>query len=449
MRSTRALAALGALLLLGAVPPSAVASDSTGGWSAHVETAPQPSLSATSTRRVSERLREYTFSTRNIPGTSTVRVLLPAGYSGGTRRYPVLLLLDGCCNTAPQARDWTTPATMGDAEGITADADLITVMPDAGLGGQYTDWVRPGAQGQPQWESYLIGQLLPWVDATFRTRGARSGRAVAGLSMGGFGALSLAARHPDLFTSATSFSGIVDSNVSPQFVQALTALDGGLPDSAFGDRTTEQVRWRAHNPADLVGNLRGLTLSLYTGNGHDDQTGRIDPVESLVHEETLSLDAALTSAGIAHSLEDYGSGTHTWPYWNRDLRRVLPRILNSFGAPTDPDAFDHTSASLHFSVYGYRVRVDRAVREFVTLSGVTGRGFRLSGSGTARVVTAPRYAAGRRYRITGGGASRTVTADRRGRLTLTVALCPANSTDQYSAAPGAARHTCTSLVRIT
>lgn len=439
----------------GAAAGSAGTPTASTGWSAPVPLPGQPALRVTSRGQVRDRLWEYTFQTAAIPGTTYVRVLLPRNYrSRTTRRYPVLLLLNGCCNGAPQARDWTTPEAKGDAERAVGGADLITVMPDAGMGGQYTDWVRPGALGQPRWESYLIGQLLPWIDATFRTRADRSGRAIAGLSMGGFGAMSLAARHPDTFVSASSFSGIVDSNMRPAFVLALSALDGGAPDSVFGDRTIEQVLWRTRNPVDLAGNLRRLGLDLYTGNGRTPEGVLVDPNEANVHDHTLSLSAALTTAGIPHSLSDYGVGRHDWPEWDRDLRDVLPRVLDRFAAPTDPASFDHTSADAAFSVYGYEVSLRREAREFASLTDVTAGGLTVSGSGGVRVRTAPRYLPGRRYRVSTRSEHlrqtryADVVADSRGRLDLSLTLCPSNTTDQYAPADVAPRRSCTSQVAI-
>ena len=73
-------------------------------------------------------------------------------------------------------------------------------------GGWCTDWVNGGRHGPPEWERFHIGELIPFVDARLRTRARRAGRAIAGLSQGGFCAMSYAARHPDRFVSATSFS---------------------------------------------------------------------------------------------------------------------------------------------------------------------------------------------------------------------------------------------------
>jgi pimeloyl-ACP methyl ester carboxylesterase len=87
---------------------------------------------------------------------------------------------------------------------------MIVVMPDGGAMGWYTDWYAGDRPVQPRWETYHVGELVPWIDATYRTIAARRGRAIAGLSMGGFGALSYAARHPGTFAAAASFSGALE-----------------------------------------------------------------------------------------------------------------------------------------------------------------------------------------------------------------------------------------------
>ena len=77
---------------------------------------------------------------------------------------------------------------------------------------------------------------MPWVDATYRTVAAKRGRAIAGLSMGGYGALSYAARHPGTFAAAASFSG---------------ALEVGSA-AAWGVRSGNKARWRAHLPISIA-----------------------------------------------------------------------------------------------------------------------------------------------------------------------------------------------------
>ncbi len=147
------------------------------------------------------RVRELHFAVPSI-GAVHVNVLLPASYddpANAGRRYPVLLLLHGASGDSD---DWIEQT---DIEELTADDDLIVVMPDGGAGGFYTDW-----PDGPQWESFHIRTLLPHIDATFRTDARRQARAIGGLSMGGYGTMHYATRYPDLFVAAAPMSGAVD-----------------------------------------------------------------------------------------------------------------------------------------------------------------------------------------------------------------------------------------------
>jgi diacylglycerol O-acyltransferase / trehalose O-mycolyltransferase len=244
-----------------------------------------------------------------------VRVLLPAGYRQDSgQRYPVLYLLHGASS---DYRSWTR---YGDAEAITARAPLIVVMPDGGADGWYTNWYIGDRSVQPRWETYHVGELVPWVDATYRTIAARRGRAVAGLSMGGYGALSYAARHPGTFVAAASFSGALEVGSS----------------NAWGQRSANEARWRAHLPISIASRLRSLALvELRTGDGRPgplDRRGTKPGCDACALERFLlrgnvRLHQRLRALGIRHVWHDYGPGTHDWPYWRRDLRETLPDLV--------------------------------------------------------------------------------------------------------------------------
>jgi S-formylglutathione hydrolase FrmB len=367
-----------------------------------------------SSKRLDDRLTELTLRTPAVAGDTRVRVLLPARYATSTRRYPVLYLLHGALNGEEA---WTV---QGDAEAITAGLPLIVVMPDSGQGGGYTDWFNGGAGGPPQWERYHIDQLIPFVDARYRTIARRGGRAVAGLSMGGFGAMSYAARHPDLFVAAAAFSGAVDTN-NPLDI----AVTGDAP---FGPRATQEIRWRGRNPWDLAENLRGLRLIVRTGDG--EPVG--DVVETVVHQMNVAFHERLQQLGIAHTWDDYGAGTHSWPYWQRDLRATLPQLMATFRRPPKvPRSVTFRAVEPAYAVYGWRVAMKRPALEWSELSRATRRGFTLSGSGRAVVVTPRFFAPGARVRANG----RVLRADRHGRLHVPVTLGPANR--QQALTPGA------------
>ncbi len=206
-------------------------------------------LTVSEVDRVDERLVRLTVASQELARPVRLTLLLPQGYTATTRRYPTLYLLHG---TSGGADDWVQ---QGEAEDITAGFPMIVVMPDGGYdsngGGWWTDWVdQDTALGVANWETFHIEQLVPWVDAHLRTRARRSQRAIAGLSQGGFGAMSYASRHPDLFVSAASFSGAPDIAKAPQartlgaaVVGAImTGLNGVQPHAPFGDPVLDAVK---------------------------------------------------------------------------------------------------------------------------------------------------------------------------------------------------------------
>jgi S-formylglutathione hydrolase FrmB len=302
--------------LLASVPVTGVASAGPAG------------LELLSARELSPRLTELRVYSPALAHDANVRVLTPAGFDPDVERLPVLWLLHGGFGSSA---DWTTA---GDAEALTADLPMIVVMPDAGTGGWYTDWLRGTPEGPQRWETFHLDELRPFIEARFRTRTDRDGRAVAGLSMGGFGAMSYAARHPDLFGFAASFSGAVDL-LHPGITAVVTAsplAHEGVPGDVFGLRLVEEPRWRAHNPVDLASNLRGVEIQLRTGNGQPGgrHGGSLDPQEMGVSQATATLHHRLHELGIPHLYDDYGPGAHTWPYWRDDLAATLPGVTAFF-----------------------------------------------------------------------------------------------------------------------
>ena len=395
-------------------------------------------LKLVSRERLADRLYELTFTTPALSAPTKVRLLLPAGYDAkASRRYPVLLLLHGAGGSYS---DWTTA---GEARDITRYLPVIVVMPDGGRGGWYSDWYNGGAFGPPRWETYHLRQLVPWIESRYRAVGERRGRAVAGLSMGGFGTMSYASRHPDMFSSAAAFSGAVDANVPPgigePIVNATSSQDGGKPGDVIGTRAENEVRWRGHNPWDLASNLRGVDVTLRTGDGSPGgpyDTGTTpDVIEQIVHTENLSFHKRLGELGIAHVFQDYGPGFHRWPYWSRALRQTLPGILARFKKPRPPrNPLTYRSIEPSYSVWGFDVAVQRKALEFSSLRIAGRRGFSLSGSGSASVATPAVYRPGATYRVVAtsaqSGTRRLDLRARRGRLRIPVRLGPSNATQE-------------------
>lgn len=433
----------GALAL--ALAPAAAAE--AGGPAARATTAFRGGhgLQVRSVRWLNQRLADVVVKTAALPSPPSIYILFPPGYATHpARRYPVFYLLHG---TSGGASDWTV---QGHAQRVIGDRQLITVMPDIALhddgGGWCTDWPN----GHERWETFHVDQLIPWVDSNLRTIASRGQRAIAGLSQGGFCSLSYAARHPDLFSIALGYSGAPDIYYDPQAragaLAIINATEVGLthvpPDTFFGNPATNGINYAAHDPATLAENLRWTRIYMYWGNGRDGpydepgSAGGANGIEAAVWGDNNFFQARIDSLGIGAYFDDYGNGTHSWPYWTRDLRWSIGRIMFDFAHPTgDPPQFSYASADRSYAVYGWRVRTHRRVREFSTLSEAGHGGFDLSGSGSATVLTPAAYEPGERYAIHLFGdrtRSRTVvlSAGRYGRLRLQVPLGPSNAYQQ-------------------
>jgi S-formylglutathione hydrolase FrmB len=372
-----------------------------------------------------------------------IRLLLPVGYAAHpATRYPTLYLFHG---TSGVASDWVKG---GHAEQSTAPYKLITVMPEVGFGGDggfwFTNWVdKTTSHGPSQFEDYLIKSLIPWVDQNLRTIPSRKGRAVAGLSQGGYGSAEMAARHPDLFCSLATFSGapeiVRDPDVYPGAIAVIEAIEVGddhvPPFSELGNPVTNLINWQGHDPATLMENLRGMSIDMWTGEGIN---GPYDPapdpagsgIEWLVYESTQHFYNHLVAQHIPAYYDDYVYGTHSFPYWARDLKAYLPKMMADFAHPKSPKVISYTTIDKRWSQWGYSVSLDRsAEQEFSSLTEGTSRGFTFEGSGTATVTTPADYRPGSAQRVTLSvgaklPANAVVHADSKGRITLHLGLGP-------------------------
>jgi S-formylglutathione hydrolase FrmB len=404
-------------------------------------------LHVLSVKQVDSRLFAVALKTPALPQTANVYVLLPPGYGADPgRRYPVFYLLHG---TSGRASDWTST---GNAEKVIGNRQLITVMPDIDLNGDGGGWCTDWPNGVEKWETFHIRELIPWIDSNLQTIASRPGRAIAGLSQGGFCSLSYAARHPDLFATALGYSGAPDIYYDPDAragaASVINATEIGLdhvaPNTFFGDPLTNGINWAAHDPATLAENLRSTRMYLYWGNG---QPGPFDTpssflggtgIETLVNRDNEDFETRLHSLGVPAFFDPYGPGTHTWPYWERDLKWSIDKVMSGFAHPeANPNPFTYMSADDSYAVYGWRVAMHRTAREFSTLEGRR-RGFSLAGSGSGTVTTPAVYRPRGRYRVTLAGdrvskRSVLVRAGRGGRLRIQVPLGPANPDQQYTA----------------
>lgn len=307
------------------------------------------------------------------PHERRIPVWLPPSYdTHPDRRHPVLYALTGFGSRGRgllNDNPWS-PSLDDRLDALVAagEPECIVVMPDAftRLGGaQYMDSPATG-----DYETHLIDELVPWIDAHFRTLAAPAHRAIAGRSSGGFAALRLGMRHPDVFGALASHSGdlLFEYAYAPDFPRACSVLQeaGGVtaflaawdrkpqkgkddflafnivgmaacysPDPACEmgialpfdlatglPRPEVFARWLAHDPLRLLAThadaLRGMRLVFLDCGTRD---------EYHLHHGARAFARELTRLGIAHVHEEFADGHMNVSYrWDRSLPLLLRAI---------------------------------------------------------------------------------------------------------------------------
>jgi S-formylglutathione hydrolase FrmB len=404
----------------------------------------------------------------NEPAPFTV--LLPSTYeSSPSTRFPVLYLLHGAFDDECFWLDYTDVATFADG--------VIVVMPKENPGGFYIDW----ADGTEAWERYTFGDaqdgkggLIGYIDASYRTIPDRAHRAVSGLSMGGFGTMMWAARHPDLFVTAATFSGIVDAEWTDPLGENAFALilgadaavwgpNGALgqpgtgivdPYGTVGNPNTDPIDWQDHNPVRLapnLGNLVGLFIACGDGqpdpNDPRDVNATANPlwyIEVMARSMNDDLVTALGHAEVPFIDRRYSPGTHVTHYWERDLHEWWPTMLAAFGA-ADPTTFTFRTVlprgknsgfplytrlekALSVTVWNWTLGVDSGTPPgFIDVTGASRAGATIGGPGTVHVTTDRYFGPGAAMAVTIGGACQSQKADGTGRLHFDVPALSASS----------------------
>src|SRR5690606_23808030 len=237
-------------------------------------------------------------------------VLLPDDYHTSGRRYPVLYLLHG------GLQDFIEFDRLG-IRAMTAGRPLIVVMPDGGPAGWYSNPVSSNV-GPRNWENFHIHQLIPWIDANFRTYAEYDGRAVSGFSMGGFGALKYAAKYYGHFASVSSHSGPAslrrEGGLVGHYINASSAvaeLGGG---TVYGVPLWDEARVSADNPVERIESYRHKRIFLVAGNGPD----FLNIVDMVTEGQVLAgqreFRAALDAAGIPYEAHEEPGGHFVRPH---------------------------------------------------------------------------------------------------------------------------------------
>jgi S-formylglutathione hydrolase FrmB len=247
-------------------------------------------------------------------------VVLPQSYKKSKKPFPVLYLLHGGTGSY---RDWLSKTPDKTLLHRLADQhQLIIVTPDAGPTSYYFD---SPTDKSSQYETFIARELVARIDDTYRTIGGRKGRVIAGLSMGGHGAIYLATRHPELYCAAGSMSGVMDINTATWKVPAEFAqLRAQNFARLLGPPRPAGHPYPDHTALAMVDKIQASGLQLIFDCGVDDFL--IEPNREL-HRRLLYLK-------VPHDYTERPGG-HTWEYWQNALPYqvlFLTQVLKANGS---------------------------------------------------------------------------------------------------------------------
>jgi S-formylglutathione hydrolase FrmB/predicted MFS family arabinose efflux permease len=276
-----------------------------------------------------ERLRELTLRSRALGRPASVLLLTPRGFStSSSRRWPVLVLLHGA-DDGPSS--WTREAALVERS---EELDALVVMPEAGPIGFYTDWQHPDATGSaPRWEGFHLDEVPYALEAGYR---AGPTRVVAGVSMGGYGAIAYAAKRPGMFAAAASYSGLlhITRRGMPAFIATMLLREREQRNALWGSPRRHPERWLANDPYHLAERLQGTALYLSCADGRALPTDDVPPLSGMLERwvapTTESLATRLAALGIPATVIR-GHGAHEWSTWRRELDRSWPFLLTALG----------------------------------------------------------------------------------------------------------------------
>ena len=241
-----------------------------------------------------------------LDSTLKYNIYLPANYYETSKKYPVLYLLHGYTG---DHNDWTEKGyvdkTIDKMISLEATRSFIIVMPNA-QNSWYVD-----SDPEISWGSYetaIINDLRKHIDDKYRTLSRPNSRYIAGLSMGGYGALHLAFKYPQHFKAAASLSGAF----WPQLPENTDILE-----NTFG-RPPRQKNYRQENPFHLATKDSAKQMPVYITCGDDDT--------ELFHQSVAMYDT-LRKKGYDAELR-ITDGAHSWEVWSREIEEVIEFFNN-------------------------------------------------------------------------------------------------------------------------
>ncbi|MDY3128206.1 MAG: alpha/beta hydrolase family protein [Corynebacterium sp.] len=223
--------------------------------------------------------------------------------------------------------------------------NITLVMPIGGAASFYADWDGPATydfnnQVKYQWETFLTSELPGYLERNFGV--ARNNNSIAGLSMGGTAAITLAGKHPDQFRQALSYSGYLATSMpGAQTMMRLALLDaGGFNLNAMYGSVISPRRFE-NDPFNQTGNLRNTDVYISAASGIPGPQDAGYPVnlmisgsilESIARTTTRMWEMKARATGLNPAVDYPATGIHNWAQFGHQLERTKGRVLDVMNA---------------------------------------------------------------------------------------------------------------------
>jgi enterochelin esterase-like enzyme len=242
-------------------------------------------------------------------------IYLPPDYETSQRSYPVLYLLHGAGDDQTGWVQFGEVLTIAD-EAIRSSlaTAMIIVMPDANTGKRgYVNDVK----GEWRYEDFFFQEFMPFIEKTYRIKGEKRYRAIAGLSMGGEGTFIYALHHPELFSTACPLSAAT----GPKSIEELSnyRLWQGVEGITDADK---EAYFKKYSVLSLIENMpddQKKAVRWYIDCGDDD----------FLYEGNCLVHIAMRKKEIPHEFR-IRDGVHSWTYWRASLPKVMEYVSMTF-----------------------------------------------------------------------------------------------------------------------
>lgn len=253
------------------------------------------------------------FDSNTLGRKVSYSIYLPSDYNVSKRNYPVLYLLHGYTDNETNWIQMGQMKTIADrAIANEAAVPMIIIMPDA-----WDTWYINQYDGKAPYEDMFFQELIPYMEKSYRIRSDRESRAIAGLSMGGYGSFLYSLHHPDMFCACAPLSAAVfdDTVMETRKNQSHKELFNRL----FGPG---DEHWQKNSVMKLLSDLDKSNLPktrYYIDCGDDDR----------LLDGNVQIHQLMRKKGIKHEFR-VRDGGHSWTYWRTALPEVLLFVSQAF-----------------------------------------------------------------------------------------------------------------------